>query len=70
MSSKPVDDLAAGLPAGARGAGALPAIGGAPPDPGHLPPGCAFAARCPLATDRCSIERPPLVDGFACWEVS
>jgi len=48
----------------------LPAIGGAPPDPGHLPPGCAFAARCPLATDRCSIERPPLVDGVACWEVS
>ena len=25
-------------------------------------PGCAFAPRCELATDRCRVERPPLVD--------
>lgn len=47
----------------------LAAIGGVPPDPGHLPPGCAFADRCPLVTERCRVERPELVDGVACWEV-
>ena len=47
----------------------LAAIGGVPPDPGHLPPGCAFADRCPLVTDRCRVERPELVNGVACWEV-
>ena len=25
------------------------------------PPGCRFAARCPLATDRCRAEEPPLL---------
>ena len=48
----------------------LPAIGGSPPDPANLPVGCAFADRCPLVTDRCRAERPELVDGVACWEVS
>ncbi len=47
----------------------LVAIGGTPPDPGNLPAGCAYADRCPLAVDRCRVERPPLVDGVACWEV-
>ncbi|MFN8050729.1 MAG: ABC transporter ATP-binding protein [Acidimicrobiales bacterium] len=46
---------------------ALPTIGGAPPDPSRLPPGCAFADRCPLVSDRCRVERPPLVDDVACW---
>ncbi|MBS0527589.1 MAG: ABC transporter ATP-binding protein [Proteobacteria bacterium] len=37
--------------------------------------GCAFAARCPLATDRCRAEAPPVVDAggghtVACWEVT
>ena len=32
----------------------LRAIPGAPPDPGRLPPGCAFAPRCDLAVDACS----------------
>jgi peptide/nickel transport system ATP-binding protein len=36
----------------------LPAIAGAPPTPGTLPPGCAFAPRCPLAEDRCRTENP------------
>jgi peptide/nickel transport system ATP-binding protein len=36
--------------------------------------GCAFAARCELATDRCRATRPPFVDAggghtVACWEV-
>ena len=35
--------------------------------------GCAFAARCELATDRCRAEAPPVVDAggghtVACWE--
>jgi oligopeptide/dipeptide ABC transporter ATP-binding protein len=30
------------------------------PSPFDLPPGCAFAGRCPHATDRCRTERPVL----------
>jgi oligopeptide/dipeptide ABC transporter ATP-binding protein len=33
--------------------GRLRAIPGVPPDPGHLPPGCAFAPRCEVAHDSC-----------------
>lgn len=47
----------------------ITSIPGSPPDPGHLPPGCAFADRCPIVTERCRVERPPLVEGVACWEV-
>ena len=37
-----------------------------------LPPGCAFAPRCPRARDRCSRDRPPLAEmapghRAACW---
>jgi peptide/nickel transport system ATP-binding protein len=37
--------------------------------------GCAFAARCPLATERCRTEVPPMVDvggghTALCWEVT
>lgn len=32
------------------------------PDPLNPPPGCAFAARCPLATDLCRSEVPKLRD--------
>ena len=46
----------------------LPGFG---PAPGSLPPGCAFAPRCPVAIERCRIETPRLVavDGrsVACW---
>ena len=36
--------------------------------------GCAFAARCELATERCRTTAPPFVDAggghiVACWEV-
>jgi peptide/nickel transport system ATP-binding protein len=37
--------------------------------------GCAFAARCPIATERCRAEAPPMVDvrdghTALCWEVT
>jgi peptide/nickel transport system ATP-binding protein len=45
-------------------------IPGAPPDPRHRPPGCAFAPRCPRASARCQ-EAPPLTGteehAVACW---
>jgi oligopeptide/dipeptide ABC transporter ATP-binding protein len=47
-------------------------IGGQPPDLMHLPPGCAFAPRCPYAVARCQTEVPPLMPVAAdhlsaCW---
>ncbi|WP_050502841.1 ABC transporter ATP-binding protein [Streptomyces monomycini] len=41
-------------------------IPGMPPELGDLPPGCAFAARCDRATDRCTSVVPALTDGAAC----
>jgi oligopeptide/dipeptide ABC transporter ATP-binding protein len=52
----------------------LDPIEGQPPDLTRLPPGCAFAPRCPLRVERCLVEVPPLrqveADGqmSACWE--
>jgi oligopeptide/dipeptide ABC transporter ATP-binding protein len=43
------------------GTGPLPSIAGAPPDPGEVPVGCAFAARCPLAAPACSAVPIPLL---------
>jgi peptide/nickel transport system permease protein len=50
----------------------LAVVPGRPVDPSDVPPGCAYAARCPLADARCRAEEPPLVaaaDGskVACW---
>jgi oligopeptide/dipeptide ABC transporter ATP-binding protein len=50
----------------------LPVIPGRPVDPRHIPVGCPYAARCPLASDQCRAEDPALVeDGagrrVACW---
>jgi oligopeptide/dipeptide ABC transporter ATP-binding protein len=50
----------------------LAVIPGRPADPADLPPGCAFAPRCPLATDRCRTDDPALVEAeegrrVACW---
>src|SRR5262249_11521423 len=36
------------------------AIEGQPPDLVHVPPGCSFAPRCPLAEPRCAEAPPPL----------
>ena len=42
----------------------LPAIGGSPPSPSDLPPGCAFAPRCPLADAHCRAVAPePVTTG-------
>lgn len=35
-------------------------LSGEVPSPFDLPPGCAFAARCPRASARCREETPPL----------
>jgi peptide/nickel transport system ATP-binding protein len=55
-------------------AGAFPAIGdqlyrmkpsglgGDPPDPQNIPPGCSFHPRCPLAFDECPTIDPALYD--------
>ena len=41
--------------------GRLTEIAGAVPPLWRLPQGCAYAPRCPFATERCRAERPPLV---------
>ena len=50
----------------------LAVIPGRPVDPADVPAGCAYAARCPLATARCVAEQPPLETDaagrrVACW---
>jgi oligopeptide/dipeptide ABC transporter ATP-binding protein len=53
------------------GAGRLVPIEGTVPDALHVPTGCAFHPRCPLAIPRCESEIPPLTGSagrrFACW---
>jgi oligopeptide/dipeptide ABC transporter ATP-binding protein len=51
----------------------LAAIEGQPPDLAALPPGCAFAPRCPVKVTACTLEAPPatrLADGrvVRCWQ--
>jgi len=45
---------------------------GETPDAAHVPTGCRFHPRCPVAFDRCRAEEPPLFDlgeghAAACW---
>ena len=45
---------------------------GETPDAAHVPPGCRFNPRCPMAFDRCRVDEPPLFDvgdgqQAACW---
>ncbi|MEU1369614.1 ABC transporter ATP-binding protein [Streptomyces sp. NPDC005803] len=40
----------------------LYAIRGLPPNLLHIPPGCAFNPRCPMAQDVCRTDVPPLYD--------
>jgi oligopeptide/dipeptide ABC transporter ATP-binding protein len=52
----------------------LTAIEGQPPNLASLPPGCAFAPRCPVAFARCRAEAPPSMDvgvgrTARCWLV-
>jgi len=47
---------------------------GETPDAAHVPAGCRFHPRCPLAFDRCRVDEPPLVEvgeghQAACWLV-
>jgi peptide/nickel transport system ATP-binding protein len=46
-------------------------IDGAMPRLNAIPPGCAYNPRCPRAFDRCTVERPDLLDAgatrAACW---
>jgi oligopeptide/dipeptide ABC transporter ATP-binding protein len=61
--------------AGAEAQGRLTEISGTVPSLVRLPPGCAFAPRCPLAIDRCRSEMPPLRSfsgnrQAACWRAS
>jgi oligopeptide/dipeptide ABC transporter ATP-binding protein len=47
------------IPRLGQGTDRLSAIHGMPPDPAHLPVGCAFAPRCPRVMERCEGEAPP-----------
>ncbi|CAM3703517.1 ABC transporter ATP-binding protein [Occultella aeris] len=51
--------------------GQLPAIPGTVPDPSNLPSGCSYHPRCPRASERCTVEDPPLAmvagTAVACW---
>ena len=53
------------------GAARLQPIAGVVPPLSAMPGGCRFAPRCPLATPRCSAEKPPLTGRgpvhIACW---
>ena len=46
---------------------------GEPPSPIAPPPGCPFNPRCPLAFERCRVEKPPVERkqgrDVACWAV-
>jgi len=62
--SKPVHPYTAGLQASDppidRRLRRLLVIPGGVPEPGHRPPGCAFAQRCTMASDLCRTAEPPL----------
>src|SRR5690606_33919485 len=41
-------------------------LGGEVPSPINPPPGCPFHPRCPLATEVCRVEVPPLIPHAGC----
>jgi oligopeptide/dipeptide ABC transporter ATP-binding protein len=53
LASSPTADPGAGPTASA--------LGGEPPSPSAVPPGCRFHPRCPIAEARCRTEEPPMV---------
>jgi oligopeptide/dipeptide ABC transporter ATP-binding protein len=53
----------------------LSGIAGTAPEPGRRPIGCSFAPRCPLASDSCRAEFPPLTEigpehVVRCWHAT
>jgi oligopeptide/dipeptide ABC transporter ATP-binding protein len=59
-------------PESAEGAGTRTILAGETPDAAHVPAGCRFHPRCPVAFDRCRVSEPPLLDvgggqQAACW---
>ena len=59
-------------PLSAGAAGRRTILEGETPDAAHVPTGCRFHPRCPVAFDRCRVEEPPLFDlgggqAAACW---
>jgi len=52
--------LLGAVPRASTARGSLIPIVGQTPHPGALAPGCAFAPRCTLATEQCSIVEPDL----------
>jgi oligopeptide transport system ATP-binding protein len=48
----------------------MPSLPGQAPDPADTITGCAFAARCRYAAERCRIERPPLQDMTGAGQVA
>lgn len=68
--------LLKGLPENASPKTVLPSIAGQPPDLSDLPTGCAFAARCPIASEQC-VNVPQLSSWVlepsrqvACWHAN
>ncbi|MCU0899497.1 MAG: ABC transporter ATP-binding protein [Cypionkella sp.] len=66
------DGLMGAMPSIAIGQRRLRQIPGAMPRPSAIPPGCAFAPRCPRAADTCRLDpAPSLADDpqgrAACW---
>ncbi len=60
------------IPTLGAGRGRLYVIKGTVPNLAHLPQGCRFSPRCPVATDRCFREEPALVEvdpghKVSCW---
>ena len=54
--------------------GELTVLEGEVPSPYNPPAGCPFVTRCPIRTQQCETENPPLLDRgnghrVACWEV-
>ena len=54
--------------------GELTVLEGEVPSPYNPPAGCPFVTRCPIKTQQCETENPPLLDRgnghrVACWEV-
>ena len=58
--ARPSHPYSAGLLNGVRGVEDALAVEGSPPDLTHLPSGCTYRTRCPLAIDVCAQIDPPL----------